>query len=262
MDCLSPLPDWQAPWWQPWRDPGHSVLERIRAGEAVHQALNQAADRLDGAVPVRFVAQTALPLGQAYEAYVFETGCVPTRDNLHDFFNGLAWLRFPQTKRQLNALQHAQIRAHGVQALRGPVRDALTLFDENAAFLSIGRHQAVLAALRQRDWHAVFQAQRELLARHPPVLFGHALLEKLVSPYKSITAHVFPIEFAPDFEANGMPPGLWLAMDEAVAHQLATQSWTPKPFVPLPVLGVPLWWAANEAADFYADHEVFRPPRS
>jgi len=31
--------------------------------------------------------------------------------------------------------------------------------------------------------------------------------------------------------------------------------------VPLPVLGVPGWWAGNEAPDFYADAQVFRPAR-
>ena len=34
-----------------------------------------------------------------------------------------------------------------------------------------------------------------------------------------------------------------------------------KPFTPLPVLGVPGWWPANEATGFYADAQVFRPLR-
>ncbi|MFN7122209.1 MAG: DUF3025 domain-containing protein, partial [Hydrogenophaga sp.] len=34
-----------------------------------------------------------------------------------------------------------------------------------------------------------------------------------------------------------------------------------KPFTPLPVLGVPGWWPANEDAGFYADASVFRAPR-
>ena len=54
---------------------------------------------------MRFVPQSFLPAGQAYEQFIFETGTVPTRDNLHDFFNGLCWLRFPKTKQKLNQLQ-------------------------------------------------------------------------------------------------------------------------------------------------------------
>jgi hypothetical protein len=61
-----------------------------------------------------FVHQDSLPAGQAYEAHIFQTRTVPTRDNLHDFFNGLVWLAFPQTKRRLNELQAAEIARTGV----------------------------------------------------------------------------------------------------------------------------------------------------
>mgnify|MGYP001765411854 CR=1 FL=1 len=249
--------DWRAPWWAPWRELGQAVHARVLRGAAVHEALNA-----QGGAPVRFVPQAALPHGLAYEAFIFETKSVPTRDDLHDFFNGLAWLRFGQIKARLNALQYAQIAQHGVQPLRGAVRDALTLFDENAAFLCSVRHAPVLAALRERNWQAVFQTHRALLGRHPPILFGHALLEKLVFPYKSITAHVFPAQAAMDFEAIAGSPGGLADLDAALSQQLASQVWTPKPFVPLPVLGVPRWWAANEQADFYTDRTVFRPLRS
>ena len=47
----------------------------------------------------------------------------------------------------------------------------------------------------------------------------------------------------------------WLAQDLSAA-KLAT-----KPFSPLPVLGVPGWWAANADPAFYDDAEVFRPRR-
>jgi Protein of unknown function (DUF3025) len=248
-----PIIDWQAPWWQPWRELGKQVIAHVQSGSSVHQALN-AYSRED----MRFVPQSALPESQAYEAFIFETKSVPTRDNLHDFFNGLAWLRFPRTKARLNALQYEEISSHGVQPLRGAMRDALTLFDENAAFLCANLHAPVVAALRERDWQAAFQTHRALLEAHPPVLFGHALLEKLVSPYKSVTAHVFPAQDAHYFVANTDLD----ALDAAVAKQLQASALLPKPFVPLPVLGVPLWWAANENADFYADSAVFRAPRS
>ncbi|MBS7809016.1 DUF3025 domain-containing protein [Variovorax sp. PCZ-1] len=244
---MFPPIDWQAPWWHHWREHGVRVAALVHAGARVHEALNAAG--VDGSV--RFVPQSALPEGLAYEAFIFETNTVPTRDNLHDFFNGLAWLRFPLIKARLNALQYEQIRKDGVQQLRGAVRDALTLFDENAAFLCADLHAPVIAALRKHDWQAAFQTHRHLLAEHPPVLFGHALLEKLVSPYKSIVAHVFPARSAMNLEV----------IDAAVAAQLSENSLIPKPFAPLPVLGVPAWWAANENPDFYTDSTVFRAPR-
>jgi hypothetical protein len=245
---------WQAPWWQPWRKLGQQVTVRVQAGEAVYEALNACAV----ASAMRFVPQSALPEGAAYETFIFETKTVPTRDNLHDFFNGLAWLRFPRIKARLNALQYGEISEHGVQPLRGAMRDALTLFDENAAFLCADLHAPVIAALRERDWHAAFQTHRALLEVHPPVLFGHALLEKLVDPYKSVTAHVFPAQGATDSIAFGDLSKL----DATVAAQLSPAALLPKPFVPMQVLGVPLWWAANESADFYTDSTVFRAPRS
>lgn len=255
---LLPLIDWQAPWWRSWRELGLGVETAVRAGASVYEALN-ACNLHTG---VRFVPQSALPENAAYEAFIFNTRTVPTRDNLHDFFNGLAWLRFPLTKARLNALQHQQIQKHGVQQLRGAVRDALTLLDENAAFLCAQRHASVIAALRTHDWQAAFQTHRALLAAHPPVLFGHALLEKLVSPYKSIVAHVFPVKNVAERVAADASWDDLSTLDAEIASQLDGASLAPKPFVPLPVLGVPRWWQANESPDFYADSTVFRPLRS
>lgn len=243
-----PTIDWQAPWWQPWRTLGEGVALRVRAGERMYEALNACSEN----VAIRFVPQSDLPEGAAYEAFIFETQRVPTRDNLHDFFNGLAWLRFPRIKARLNALQYAEIQKDGVGPLRGAVRDALTLFDENAAFLCTDVHASVIAALGAHDWYTAFQTHRTLLAKYPPVLFGHALLEKLVYPYKSVVAHVFPAQGAIDLGV----------LDATIAAQLDANGLNPKPFVPLPVLGVPTWWAANDEADFYADRTVFRPLRS
>lgn len=253
LDYLEKI-DWSAPWWQPWRELGQQVVAHVQRGDAVGEALN----RLSPSGSIRFVQQSALPEGVAYEAFIFETKTIPTRDNLHDFFNGLAWLRFPLLKAKLNALQYGEIASHGVKPLRGALRDALTVFDENAAFLCTDLHKPVIAALRSHDWHTAFQTYRRLLEKHPPILFGHALLEKLVSPYKSIVAHVFPAQSATDFIVNDQQN----ALDAALAHQLSPASLLPKPFAPLPVLGVPGWWAANETADFYTDRTVFRAPRT
>jgi hypothetical protein len=270
MACLLPSINWQARWWQPWQALGQRAEAAVQSGGSVFQALNECAAPSD----IRFAPQSALPGCKAYEAFIFETKTVPTRDNLHDFFNGLAWLRFPRIKARLNALQNAQIQAqiqtqmqaNGMQPLlkgvRGAVRDALTLFDENAAFLCANLHAPVIAALREHDWQTAFQTHRELLKAHPPLLFGHALLEKLVFPYKSIVAHVFPAVSAIENESTLARWDDASAIDAAVSQQLCIAALSPKPFAPLPVLGVPGWWAANSQADFYADRTVFRPRRT
>lgn len=239
-----PAVDWAQPWLAPYRAHGEAAAQAV-----AHRHASVAA-ALQGIKPEAvpdFVHQDALPAGQAYEAHIFQTRTVPTRDNLHDFFNGLVWLAFPQAKRRLNELQAAEIERMGVAAVRGPLRDALTLFDENGAVLDAP--PALWRALVARDWHTLFVTQRELWAEARLLLFGHALLEKLVTPRKPITAHVLLTH-----GATGP-----MAFDDALlAESLDAERLEVKPFVPLPVMGVPGWCAGNSSASFYADPYVFR----
>ena len=238
--------DWHAPWLAPWRALGQGAALHVERGASVAEALNGRAG-----APVQFVPQSALPAGTAYEQYIFDTGQVPTRDGLHDFFNGLCWMQFPQTKRRLNQLQAAQIAASGIQPVRGPARDALTVFDENAAFF-VGP-DAVWNALVRKDWVTLFGPLRPAWADVHLLLFGHALLEKLVYPRKPITAHVFRAEAASNLIAN---------LDAWVAADLNADKLARKPFAHLPVLGVPGWWPDNAEPHFYSDTSVFRAPRT
>jgi hypothetical protein len=176
---------------------------------------------------------------------------VPTRDGLHDFFNGLAWLHFPATKIRLNELQSAQIAHTGIAPQRGPARDALTVFDENAAFLQAS--DALWEALVAKNWQRLFVDLRPHWDEAQLIVFGHALLEKLVSPRKPMTAHVYRVRTA-DRALQAIDA--WMASD-LNADKLAT-----KPFAHLPVLGVPRWWPANAEPQFYADAAVFRLPRT
>lgn len=246
-------PDWNAPW----------LVSHQPLAQAVHaawQARGDLAAALNGfpqQAGVRFVPQAALPEGVAYEQFIFDTLQVPTRDNLHDYFNGLMWLQFPRAKRRLNLLQAGELaRLGGVGAQRGPLRDALTLFDENVALF---RGPEVLwQALAHKRWQELFVQERALWAACDILLFGHALLEQLVQPFKSITAHVYrvpeqlPAVGSPDWQA---------AWDDWLAQDLGESALVPKPYVHLPVLGVPGWWQDNSDADFYDDVTVFRPLR-
>lgn len=241
-----PVVDWSRQWLTPMRQIGQAVDTAVRSGTPLWQALNAAAE-----APVRFVPQSDLPSGTAYEQFIAQTANCPTREGLHDFFNGLCWIQYPAIKRRLNQLQAAQITADGVRPVRGPVRDALTVFDENAAFLCAP--QVLWNALQAKQWHAVFGKLRPLWQETQLVLFGHALLEKLHAPRKAITAHV-----------------VWLGesrcavsdLDARVAGDLNAAWLATKPFAHLPVLGVPGWWAANSDPAFYNDTAVFRAARA
>ena len=252
MSVLAQAVDWQQPWLSPWRDEAATVESLLAGGASVAEVINalhqqSAPSDLKLHWMPNFVPQAAMPADQAYEKFIFDTRQVPTRDNLHDLFNGLCWLRFPETKRRLNALQAAQIAQSGVQPLRGAVRDALTVFDENAALLSAP--QPLWEALQARQWQRLFVDLRPLWRQARLVLFGHALLEKLTNPRKSITTHVYR---AP------APAGELHALDHWAAGALLQADLTAKIFLPLPVLGVPGWWAQNEALSFYDDPLVFR----
>lgn len=244
---MKPLPclDWREPWFAPWAEPGKPALDALAAGCTVPVALTR------NAPGIRFVEAGCLPEGRPYESFVRDTGTVPSRDNLHDFFKGIAWHLFPQTKRHLNHLQADAIARNGIAGRRGPLRDAITLFDENGAVFSAP--PALLDALRMRDWHALFVTHRDVWAQARLWLFGHALVEKLVTPRKDITAHVLCA-----------PQGLHepAQVDAWMCGELDAGTLERKPFSPLPILGVPGWWAPNEAPDFYCDATVFRPHRA
>ena len=68
-----------------------------------------------------------------------------------------------------------------------------------------------------------------------------------------MVAHVFQAPVAMNSIAD---------MDGWLADQVDASAWSTKPFTPLPVLGVPGWWPANEAPGFYDDAQVFRPLRA
>lgn len=244
--------DWHAPWWAPLHRVAHPVVQALQQGATVAQALCGS-----GAAPVRFVPQADLPAGRAYEQFIFETGTVPTRNNLHDCFNGLVWHRFPRTKQRLNYLQAEAIAAQGVGPVRGPLRDALTLLDENGAVLIAPA--PLWEALQTRQWRRLFVDLRPLWQQARLVVLGHALLEKLVHPRKPTTAHVLKARAATDliaFEGQELDQRL----DEWLAATLQPGPLTAKPFDPLPVLGIPGWCDGNRDVSFYDDPLVFRSP--
>ena len=266
-------PPWLAPF-APWlgasdpRPAGRLDLGRLNAMARARRLA------LEGGTPVRFVdASQAGPL--PYELAIAETGEVPTRTQgtgmAHDRFNALCWLRWPAIKARLNRLQAEAIRACPASLVgpRGRLRDAITLFDESGA-LFVTDEAGAADCLRGFDWPGLFVARREAFAARIRVLVvGHALLEKLQSPYKAICAHALPV--APP--GGGDSAGRALApraagpaadldrLDAAVAAALDAPALARERLAPLPLLGVPGWWAGNEEPAFYNDASVFRQGR-
>jgi hypothetical protein len=256
-------------WSQPWLAPLAKRGERWRAAALIDyatylRALNDDARALAHATgrgkPLSFISQDDLPAGASYEGHIAATGCVPTRHNLHDFFNASMWFQFPRIKAALNLRQAMEIDVHGIGPTRGAARDALTLFDENAILFACT--EPILAqALRAFDWRTLFIEHRGAWThRCEARIFGHALLEKLVAPYKACTGHAWIVEVAPCYFLAD-DAGRRAILDRAVAEALSAEAPSSRRFAPLPVLGVPGWWPPNEAPSFYDDTQVFRSGR-
>lgn len=247
----------QSPWWQSF---DAEVLAAIH-GLSFDRLLSWLNDRAQGTgivsgrgAPLSFVPQSQLPSGIAYESWIAKTGEVPTRDNLHDRYNALMWLTFPKTKAKLNAVQASELDRLGMTGKRGPVRDAATLWDENlVVVLAQESANELQAALDLHDWQTLFLKNRSHWhTRWHLVPFGHALLEKLASPYKAITGHAIVQEMSSRDRHQ-----LDVVLSDRVHLGMNTAI-----FRPLPVMGVPGWDAANQAEDFYADPKVFRLSRA
>ena len=200
-------------------------------------------------LPVRFFEPGARLCARDYETSVLETGRVPTRaDNWHDALNALVWLRFPRFKSALNA-------AHGVAMVdeadtrRGRRRDALTVLDESGVWVVSG--DATLPALLEAHaWQALFvDARSQVRQTMRFVVVGHALLEKALAPFPSMTGKCLTL----------LTPSLEIDHAEALAVDAVARIATPRELPPLPIQGVPGWDAKNDAVDYYADASVFRP---
>jgi len=204
-------------------------------------------------LPIRFQVQAQRCGQRDYEASILATGGVPTRtQNWHDLLNALTWLALPRTKQALNAVQCRALENGNQQ--RGPLSDAATLFDESGLVLA-GPDPGLAEDLRARRWQRACVERREDWRQVTVLVVGHAVLEKLLNPWPGITAKCAFLELP----ANPHP-GM---VDQALARfWLEGGIARPADLFPLPVLGVPGWWPANEEGGFYENVKVFRPART
>jgi len=80
-------------------------------------------------------------------------------------------------------------------------------------------------------------------------------------PYKACTAHAWIVE-VPSAYFTWPRASRDAFLDDAVARALTEGAgFSGRMFAPLPVLGIPGWWADNATASFYDDPTVFRSGR-
>lgn len=214
-------------------------------------------------LPIRFIPQGSAEVGRDYELGVYRTGCVPTRPrNWHDLLNALVWVTFPAAKAALNA-RHAEARKRRLAGTnRGAVEDALTGFDESG--IAVACADPVLAQLLlDFRWKELFWVRRqEVLARMRFIVFGHGLYEKALRPFVGMTGKGILIPVDDAFLSK--PPAEQIReMDGKLAALIRGRDSlaSPRELAPVPLLGVPGWWAPSQDPNFYDDSGYFRPGR-
>jgi Protein of unknown function (DUF3025) len=192
-----------------------------------------------------------------YETRVASHREVIVNDNWHDLFNACVWLTFPKTKRIISELHVAL--GPGKNNRRPRRRDVLTLFDESGVLLvcepSLCAEFEHLNATHQ--WKTMFIERRnEWLAHMRPILCGHGALEQLATNWHrglTVKAQWIPLSNDASLET----------IDTFVSTQIASSAMLRENErrIPLPLLGVPGWFAENEAFTCYDDAHVFRSLR-
>jgi len=218
-----------------------------------------------GGAPIRFVPPAPVKEPSArYEVRIFESGEVQTRpDNWHDLFNALVWLAFPRTKAVLNRHHCEQIRTRAGERERGTARDVLTLFDEGGVVVAAA--DATLAALlRDSRWKELFWTHRADVGRSMRFhVFGHAIYEKALEPYKGVTAKALIVDVGSELLDASEERKLADLDARAANYFSGTQALaSTRSLSPLPILGIPGWEPANEREEYYDDASQFRPARA
>jgi len=234
---------------------------------------------LPDAAAVTFVDTVLLEqAGCYYEEFIFKRRQVPTRlHNWHDFFGALIWCLFPKTKTLLNQLHMAEISEYGLKE-RSTLRDKLTLFDECGVLVLYHKSaEDVIAALRQHQWQYAFVEQRALWqsntfsplpatttqAALSAMIFGHANYEMATRPFIGLTGKMLAIEVSENYFQWSLRQRIDF-IDTALEQQIANNDILQQhhQLTPLPLLGIPHWYAANQAPEFYQDVSYFRPKRT
>ena len=215
-----------------------------------------------GGAPLRLVSDAD---DTGYETRIRTRGEMHVRSrDWHDLFNVLVWRAYPRTKAALNDVQFAALREESLAAHaysgRGPVRDALTLFDESGLIV-LSSERSLLADLKAFRWKRLFWERRdEVLSSMRFFVFGHALFEKALRPYVGMTAHA--LLFSMDAEGLHQPLPNVVETADALASTAMSSITTPRALSPVPVLGIPGWWAANADPEFYDNEWYFRKGRT
>lgn len=217
-------------------------------------------DTLNDAMPLadrRFALQDRVLLadGLHYESRIAERGQIATRaENWHDLFNAMVWCRWPMLKQALNARQLAHIAEMGPSE-RNRAQYALTQFDEAGVIVRVN-NPALMSLWDSHDWLALFHGHADAWMKGDIAIvavIGHALLEHGLVPAQYLVGKAVVIEGDAD----------QAVCVEQVSNAIKTGELLLDPLElrPLPLAGVPGWFAGQDAV-FYREAACFQPVRA
>lgn len=232
-------------------------------------------------LPLRFTNAQEGTAKKYYERLIAEEGVIETRDqSAHDIFNALCWIVFPFIKAAINALHERELSFAFEDAdgslpekanRRSAERDFLTLLDEGGMIVVIDSASEIdyPRLFCDHQWRDVFIHHRARLIREiAPILIGHALYEKTLSPYPDMTARALflhqPTDIVQALIKNDGAYGAALAtVDQTIGQWLRQNQgrWHNGKLSTIPIYGFP-HWADNDHPDFYRNTTIFRPKRS
>ncbi len=195
-----------------------------------------------------------------FERRVVEQNELIVRPNsLHDVLNALVWLTFPKTKRTISEA-HVALGVNANGKTRPRRRDVLTLFDESGIIM-LSENDELRAMNEQHQWRELFVAHRADFVRHArPILFGHGAMEQLGNQlpqvHRGLTVKALWLPLPVTSSLSEIDD--YLAARIVSSESLGEQERS----IPMPVLGLPGWFAENESPACYGDEGVFRPKRS
>lgn len=202
---------------------------------------------------LRFVLQQRQ---MVYIEEIHHSRTIPMRPNLwHDFFNNLSWLVFPKLKW---AIVQRYYQENTNRSFRTSRQNLLTQLDE-CGMIFCSDKTDLFADVHEMKWSELFSDRVRLLEHGLPIIVGHGIMEKALSPYIGMTAKALFLQVPRSF--FGLSSAQQLAyVDEQIAQYIMDDDFPafPKSLAPFPVLGWPGWYLENENPGFYDNTDYFR----
>jgi hypothetical protein len=122
----------------------------------------------------------------------------------------------------------------------------------------LSKNEALRTMNQQHQWRNLFVTHRnDFIQQARPILFGHGAMEQLGNQlpqvHRGLTVKALWLALP---VATPLPEiDAYLAQGIVSGERLNEQERS----IPMPVLGLPGWFAENESPDCYDDEAVFRP---